>query len=210
MAPVWQNAGAASPAAAAPAPPPPPNTLGSGITSVGGPVSTKPAYATYDIGWPRVFTADNSTNTLYQPQVVSWEGMVLQARAAVSIQSAGMADPTFGILQVKALTHVDKVERTVYFEDVQITDANFPSASAKKAEYSAMWLALLKANVRSVALDRIEADLAVQGAEKEGAGRANPEPGAHVHCLDHAGYAHPGAGPARVSRGQGHECSNAS
>ena len=93
--------------------------------------------------------------------------MVLQARAAVSIQAAGAADPTFGILQIKALTHVDKVERTVYFEDVQITDANFPSAAAKKAEYSAMWLALLKANVRSVALDRIEANLAVQGAEKK-------------------------------------------
>ena len=77
MAPVWQNAGATSPAAAAPAPPPPPSRLGPGITSVGGPVSTKPAYATYDMGWPRIFTAADSTKTLYQPQVMSWDGMVL-------------------------------------------------------------------------------------------------------------------------------------
>ncbi|MEI7940897.1 MAG: autotransporter [Verrucomicrobiota bacterium] len=170
MTPVWQNAGATPPVAPAEpetSAPPPPNTLEPGITSVGGPVSTKPAYAEYDYGWPRMFTSAGSTNTLYEPQVVSWDGMVLQARAAVSVQAAGVADPTFGILQIKALTHVDKVERMVYFEDVQITDANFPSAAAKKAEYSAMWLALLKANVRSVALDRIEANLAVQGAEKK-------------------------------------------
>ena len=69
-----------------------------------------------------------------------------------------------------------------------------------------MWLALLKANVRSVALDRIEADLAVQGAEKKAQAVPVLNPAPDVHCLDHAGYAHPGAGPARVSRGQGHRC----
>jgi hypothetical protein len=168
MIPVWQNAGATPPAQpTTPMPPPPPNTLEPAIATVGGPVSTKPSYAEYDYGWPRIFTSSSSTNTLYEPQVVSWDGMVLQARAAVSIFDAGMKDPTFGILHIKALTHVDKVERTVYFEDVQITDANFPSATAKKAEYSAMWLALLNEHVRSVSLDRISADLAVQGAEKK-------------------------------------------
>jgi len=68
--------------------------------------------------------------------------MVLQARAVVSILEPGMRDPTFGILQFKALTHVDKVERTVYFEDVRIVNANFPSSPSKKAEYSKLWLAL--------------------------------------------------------------------
>jgi hypothetical protein len=166
--PIWQNAGTTPPAApATPAPPPPPNTLEPSLATVGGPVSTKPPYAEYDYGWPRIYTTADSTNTLYEPQVVSWDGMLLTARAAVSIFDAGMRDPTFGILNIKALTHVDKVERTVYFEDVQITDANFPSATAKKAEYSAMWLKLLKEDVRSVSLDRISADLAVQGAEKK-------------------------------------------
>jgi hypothetical protein len=137
------------------------------VATVGGPVSTKPAYAQYDLGWPRTFTTANSTNTLYQPQVESWEGMVLKARAAVSIQEAGMTDPIFGVLHLQALTHVDKLERLVYFEDVQILAANFPSATAKKAQYVSLWLGLLKENVRSIALDRVTADLALQGAEKK-------------------------------------------
>src|SRR5262245_38302265 len=154
--PVWQNAGTTPPVAqaAAPAPstpsPPPPNTLESGITTVGGPVSTKPGYAEYDFGWPRIYISDGATNTLYQPQVRAWTNMVLEARAAVSIQAVGMADPTFGILDLKVLTRVDKVERMVYFEDIQIIEANFPTVPGKKAEYTAAWLALLKENVRSV------------------------------------------------------------
>lgn len=174
MIPVWQNAGAAPPATPAspsptttPAAPPPPNTLEPAIATVGDAVSTKPAYAEYDYGWPRIFTSAHSTNTLYEPQVESWEGMVLTARAAVSIFDAGMADPTFGILYLKALTRVDKVERLVYFEDIQITEAEFPSAPAKKTDYSTMWLALLKEHVRSISLDRISAALALQGAEKK-------------------------------------------
>ncbi|MFO1477806.1 MAG: autotransporter [Verrucomicrobiota bacterium] len=167
LVPLWQNAGATPSANPTPLPPPPPNTLEPAIANVGGPVSTKPSYATHDIGWPRIFFSDDSTNTLYQPQVTSWDGMVLQARAAVSIQAAGAADPIFGVLQLKTLTHVDKLERQVYFEDVQIVEANFPSAPAKKSEYSAMWLTLLRSDVRSVSLDRISADLAFQGAEKK-------------------------------------------
>jgi len=163
---VWQNAVATPPAISA-STPPPPNTLDPSITSVGSAVSTKPPYAQYDIGWPRIFTSDTATNTLYEPQVESWEGMVLQARAAVSILEPGMRDPAFGILHLKALTQVDKVERLVYFEDVQITDAIFPSSPAKKAEYTAQWLSLIREHVRSVSLDRISANLALIGAEKK-------------------------------------------
>src|SRR5436190_24379607 len=67
---VWQNAGATptptNTAAATPASPallPPANTLVPTVTTVGGPVSTKPAYAQYDSGWPRTFASVNSTNT---------------------------------------------------------------------------------------------------------------------------------------------------
>jgi hypothetical protein len=55
----------------------------------------------------------------------------------------------------------------VYFEDVQILDANFPSAQPKKAEYQALFLDLIKQNVRSIALDRVTAQLALAGAEKK-------------------------------------------
>jgi hypothetical protein len=137
------------------------------VTTVGGPVTTKPDYAQYDLGWPRTFSTGDSTNTLYQPQIDSWEGMVLKAHAAVSIQATGMTDPTFGVLHLQALTRVDKVERLVYFEDIQILDADFPSAAAKKAQYVALWLDLLKENVRSISLDRVAADLALNGAEKK-------------------------------------------
>ncbi len=172
--PVWQNASpTTSVTASAPTPAPAPlpvapaNTMTPAIANIGSPVETKPPNAQYDFGWPRTYYSDNSTNTLYQPQIISWDGMVLTARAAVSIQAAGKADPVFGILTLKALARVDKVERLVYFEDIQITNAEFPSAAAKKAEYSAMWLALIKENVNSIALDRISADLALQGAEKK-------------------------------------------
>src|SRR5262245_57221034 len=72
----WQNAGTTTPAPASAAPPAPPNTLDPSIATVGGSVSTKPQYAQYDIGWPRIFVSADSTNTLYEPQVESWDGMV--------------------------------------------------------------------------------------------------------------------------------------
>jgi len=46
----------------------------------------------------------------------------LLVRVAVSIQAAGMRNTTSGNLHLKALTHVDKLERTVYFADVQFTE----------------------------------------------------------------------------------------
>jgi hypothetical protein len=93
--------------------------------------------------------------------------MVLKARAAVSIQTMGATQPTFGVLHLQALTHVDKVERMVYFEDIQILDANFPSAPEKKSQYGTLWRDLIKEDVRSVSLDRVTADLALVGAEKQ-------------------------------------------
>src|SRR5262245_35037198 len=48
--------------------------------------SADPAATPDPDAWPRTIKRDNTTYTLYQPQLDSWDGMVLEARAAVSVQ----------------------------------------------------------------------------------------------------------------------------
>ena len=48
--------------------------------------------------WPRVFVQGGATNTIYQPQLESWDGFRMKARAAVAIQPAGAPEPVFGVI----------------------------------------------------------------------------------------------------------------
>src|SRR5689334_9073015 len=84
-----------------------------------------------DPGWPRVFVSGTTTNIVYQPQIDSWNGDILLARNAVAVQSADQPKPIYGVINVQATTLVDKTDRTVGIEDVQILSADFPSAPEK-------------------------------------------------------------------------------
>ncbi len=57
---------------------------------------------------------------------------------------------------------MDKVNRQVYLNGTKITEAKFPSATAKTAEWEAALQKQLRGRSKALSLDRIEAQLAIQ------------------------------------------------
>ena len=111
--------------------------------------------------WPRVITQGGATNIIYQPQLDSWDGFLLKARAAVAIQPAGAPEPVYGVIEISARTQVDKSQRTVQLDNVQVLSANFPSAPDREAAYLEQLRRLVPAGARTISLDRLEANLAI-------------------------------------------------
>jgi hypothetical protein len=112
-------------------------------------------------GWPRQFSSGGAALTVYQPQLDSWDGRRLQAHAAVSVRPQGGADSTFGVIWIAARTDVDKENRQVDFENVEISKASFPSAPGRESAYLEMFRQELPKRSRTIALDRLEASLAI-------------------------------------------------
>ena len=88
--------------------------------------------------------------------------------AAVSVQPAGAKSPTFGAFNISAVTLVDRETRTVQFQNIQVQKANFPSAPAQAAQYQTAIQSILANGPANMSLDRLQAALAVLGAEKQG------------------------------------------
>src|SRR5215472_9997020 len=76
--------------------------------------------------WPRDVSLSNAALLVYQPQVNSWNGDQLDFRCAVAIKPTGAKEETFGVVFATARTEVDKVDRTVVFENLKITKSDFP------------------------------------------------------------------------------------
>ena len=123
------------------------------------------------VEWPRAFVRDGITNILYQPQLESWDYFTLKAVSAVAVQPAGARQATFGTIHFTAQTEVDRAEREVRFEKVEITSADFPSEDAPDEKYLKTLRSLLPKEMRSIALDRLEASLAILEARQKGAGQ---------------------------------------
>ena len=76
--------------------------------------------------WPRVLEADEGTVTMYQPQVESFEGDVLEGRAAVSVKMAGEGvAPIFGAVWLTARVDTDRDERLVTVREVEVSQTRF-------------------------------------------------------------------------------------
>ena len=139
-----------------------------------------------DEGWPRTYASGETPTKIYQPQLESWDGFALKASAAVEVDPVG-GEPVFGIAQMTARTTVDYGARTVKLDDVKVPSAQFPSAPQKQAEYLALIREAAAKQVGSIALDRLEADLAI--VQKQDATAAVPirnQPPAIVFSLQPA------------------------
>jgi len=119
-----------------------------------------------DRPWPRQVTSGIYTIRVYQPQLDKWDGTALEARAAVSVEQPSAPQPDFGVAWITARTEVDRVNRLVALDRIQITKASFPGA-AGKADWT--YLEILRKSlpkgVRTVALDRLQASLAITEAQ---------------------------------------------
>lgn len=119
--------------------------------------------------WPSVTFRNGVTNTIYQPQLQSWDYVTLKALAAVSVQPKGAAQPTFGTIQFTAKTRVNRAERTVFLEQTEITQGLFPSAGPEAQKYLATLRSLVPREVTRLSLDSMEAFLAVLQARQKAA-----------------------------------------
>ena len=132
------------------------------------PAQTAPAVsALTDTGWPRTITSGATRIVVYQPQIDSWDGFRVVARAAVAVTEQADAPPVYGIVHVSADTHVDKDAREVSLEKFTVKSAAFPGASAKAQP----WVNLIQARaerLKPMALERFEAAVAVSAAERKG------------------------------------------
>ena len=111
--------------------------------------------------WPRVVDLSNGQVLVYQPQVNKWEGNRIDFRAALAIKVTGAKDETFGVIFANARTQVDKVARTVVFEDMKVTKVDFPTLPNRGAAYAPELQTEFAAKIRTIALDRLQSSLAV-------------------------------------------------
>lgn len=116
--------------------------------------------------WPQVLTSSDTRLTIYQPQLDSWDGYTLQARATVEARGND-GKSTYGIAQFSAHTLVDKASRWVALDQYTITKADFPSSAAQ----ADTWVATLRKDAASrkkaISLDQLEAAVGVLTAEQK-------------------------------------------
>jgi len=130
-------------------------------------VSTDPsAVQVFDSTWPKVLTSQGSNYTIFQPQVEQWNGYRFQAHAAFAVTRKGSEDPTYGVVVFDAQTNVDKMERVVTFDKINVTSVKLPSAPEKESFLRGDLQSLVSSLVRVIALDRVEADMALLNEQK--------------------------------------------
>ena len=127
-----------------------------------------PAEKRVDEAWPRKATRGNETIFMYQPQVETWKGDEVHAYAALAVTSEANKTTKYGVLWFTARTEVDKVNRQVTLDDFQITRVKFPTMETREAEYQTFLQAKLPKKAKVIALDRMEAALAVSDSEQAG------------------------------------------
>ena len=79
-----------------------------------------------DPGWPRTFTSGADKFLIYQPQVDSWDGDRINLYSAVEVTAGEKGPSNYGVIWFSARTEVDKVNRLVTLDQVQLTKIKFP------------------------------------------------------------------------------------
>jgi hypothetical protein len=125
--------------------------------------SSSPANVPPADPWPRQVNLASGTVLVYQPQVNQWTGNQIDFRAALAIQTKGSKTENFGVLFATARTQVDKISRTVVFENLKITKSDFPALPDKGASLAAELQTAVASDVRTIALDRLQSSLALNG-----------------------------------------------
>ena len=113
--------------------------------------------------WPRGVDLGDAQVLVYQPQVNSWTDNHLDFRAALAIRPSGTKAESFGVIFASTRTQVDKVLRTVTFENLQISKIDFPTLPDHGAAYVAELQTQFARSIRTISLDRLESSLALAG-----------------------------------------------
>ena len=122
-------------------------------------------------GWPRRFEHEKGTVLLYQPQLETFKGDRLTARAAVSVQKKEWKQPVFGVVWLSARALTDRDTRQVTIDEVRVTETKFPDATPEQiAKLQDFLNGEIEGRSHTISLDRLLAMLEL--AEKEKAADA--------------------------------------
>jgi hypothetical protein len=124
----------------------------------------QPASAsTAEQAWPRTFTRSTDTFSIYQPQVDKWDGDRLYLYSAVEVANPSKKSTNYGVIWFNARAEIDKLNRTVTLDQLQLTKANFPAEPSKNSELMQLLEAKLPKVTRTVSLDRLVAATEADG-----------------------------------------------
>ncbi len=127
--------------------------------------------------WPREIIVPEAKIVIYQPQLESFKGDKLTARAAVSVTKKGETKPVFGAVWFDARVSTDRNTRMVKPLDVKVTNAKFPNVDPSKVEKLSR---ILEKEVPtwnlSISLDRLLTMLALIEKERTAAENLNSTP----------------------------------
>ena len=133
------------------------------LCAIGAPAQGSPVGKPPPDPWPRVVDLADGQVLVYQPQVNKWTDNQLEFRAALAIKTDKAKEETFGVIFASARTQVDKVLRTVTFENLRISKIDFPTLPNHGAAYASELQTEFAKSVRTISLDRLEASLALTG-----------------------------------------------
>jgi hypothetical protein len=90
--------------------------------------------------WPREIETEKGKVIVYQPQPDTFENNVLTARSAVSVTPKGK-EPIFGAAWFEATVEVDREERMMHVDTVDVPRVRFPDATPDQERKLSEWLA---------------------------------------------------------------------
>lgn len=125
-----------------------------------------PAALATDPGWPRDYTTDQYTFTVFEPQVESWDASVLTGKSAVAVQRAGAASPEYGTITFTARATLNRDTNMVTVDNTQVTQASFPLSADNGAAYLAALRPRLAASQTIVTAGRLQTSLVIARAGK--------------------------------------------
>src|SRR5215218_4461232 len=90
--------------------------------------AARPIAVDEDAPWPRVRSTNGHTVTLHLPQVERWTSNSFTARAAVEVKMAKSKTELLGVVWFDAHGSVDRSNRVVSLDRLEIAKGNFPTA----------------------------------------------------------------------------------
>jgi hypothetical protein len=117
--------------------------------------------------WPRIIQTGDYKLTVYQPELDSWDGFKLSAHYALSLQKGKDSPTTYGVAWVTAITEVNKDDRMVTLDDIQLTKVHFPSAPDQESLYFELIKTKVVPKTKEISLDRLQEAAEVIQAEKK-------------------------------------------
>jgi len=91
----------------------------------------------------------------------------MQAFAAVAAKIGEQQNPSYGVIFFSARTDVDKMKRVVYLADYKLERIHFPATPEREKELTQVLKTGTAKTLRTISLDRFEASLAVNQAQKQ-------------------------------------------